>query len=101
MQPFRGLLRFEGPVIVFLTIFLVLLYHLTCVLHSISLAKESLEAGVAACWDTGSTRQLAARRPTTGLWQWASGPWSAPALPTMWLCVVFVAGTLLQEHCLR
>lgn len=32
-----------GPVIVFLTIFLVLLYHLTCVLHSISLAKESLE----------------------------------------------------------
>ena len=38
---------FEGPVIVFLTIFLVLLYHLTCVLHSISLAKESLEAAVA------------------------------------------------------
>lgn len=33
-----------GPVVVFLTIFLVLLYHLTCVLHSISLAKENLEA---------------------------------------------------------
>ncbi len=32
---------------VFLTIFLVLLYHLTCVLHSISCAKENLEA-----WDT-------------------------------------------------
>ncbi|CAE7320775.1 unnamed protein product [Symbiodinium natans] len=32
-----------GPVIVFLTIFLVLLYHLTCVLHSMNLAKESLE----------------------------------------------------------
>mmetsp|Transcript_5370 Transcript_5370/g.9583 ORF Transcript_5370/g.9583 Transcript_5370/m.9583 type:complete len:466 (+) Transcript_5370:31-1428(+) len=32
-----------GPVIVFMTIFLVLLYHLTCVLHSINLAKEGLE----------------------------------------------------------
>eukprot|EP00913_Durusdinium_trenchii_P021746 g20432.t1 len=33
-----------GPVVIFLTIFLVLLYHLTCVLHSISLAKQNLEA---------------------------------------------------------
>lgn len=34
----------SGPVVIFLTIFLVLLYHLTCVLHSISLAKQNLEA---------------------------------------------------------
>ncbi|CAJ1348764.1 unnamed protein product [Effrenium voratum] len=33
-----------GPVVIFLTIFLVLLYHLTCVLHSISVARENLEA---------------------------------------------------------
>ena len=38
----------SGPVVVFLTIFLVLLYHLTCVLHSISLAKENLEVELVA-----------------------------------------------------
>eukprot|EP00931_Biecheleriopsis_adriatica_P050149 TRINITY_DN29020_c0_g2_i1.p1 TRINITY_DN29020_c0_g2~~TRINITY_DN29020_c0_g2_i1.p1 ORF type:complete len:465 (+),score=99.93 TRINITY_DN29020_c0_g2_i1:40-1434(+) len=33
-----------GPLVLFLTLFLVLLYHLTCVLHSINLAFENIEA---------------------------------------------------------
>ena len=44
--------------VVFLTIFMVLLYHLTSVLHSISLAQENLEAAYCRSVALGSMASM-------------------------------------------